>query len=124
MSLLNDSFEAFTVMDKTTVSDGYGSVTVKYVAGAEIQGSMPLKNYGEIITAQAKGSKATYNFIVRKNVSLDYHTVLCRKEDGKCFRLTSGADDYQTPKGAALDMRVYDAEEFDMGGKNGQTTGS
>jgi head-tail adaptor len=119
MSLLNDSMEAFTIQDKTTTSDGYGSVTTTYVDGAEIMGSMPLKGSMEIIAAQAKGSKATYNFIVRKSVDLDYHTVLKRKSDGKYFRLTSGTGDNQTPKGAGLNMRVYDAEEFDIGGMNG-----
>lgn len=119
MSLLTSSMEIFTIQDKTTTSDGYGSVTTTYVDGAEIMGAIPLKGSLEIIAAQAKGSKATYNFIVRKTIDLDYHTVLKRKEDGKYFRLTSGTDDNQTPKGAGLNMRVYDAEEFDIGGVNG-----
>lgn len=122
MSLLTDSFEAFTIQDKTTTSDGYGSVGITYKDGAEIMGSMPLKGSVEIIAAQARGSKANYNFIVRKNVDLDYHTVLKRNDDGKYFRLTSGTDDNQTPTGAGLNMRVYEAEEFDIGGTNGQTT--
>ena len=117
MSLLNDSMEAFTVMNKTIVSDGYGGTTTTYTEGIDIQGAMPFDNSTQVKIAQVMGAKSIYTLTVRKNVELDYHTVLKRKRDGKHFRLTSGTN--QTPASASLNMRQYSAEEFDIGGMNG-----
>lgn len=122
MSLLSESFEKFTVMNKTTISDGYGGTTTTYTEGVEIMGAMPFDNSMQVKIAQAMGAKSTYTLTVRKNVELDFHTVLKRDRDGQYFRLTSGTDDHQTPKTAGLNMRQYTAEEFVMGGTNGQTT--
>ena len=122
LSLLSESFEKFTVINKTVVSDGYGGTSTTYTDGVEIMGAMPFDNSVQVKIAQAMGSKSTYTLTVRKNVELDYHTILRRERDKKYFRLTTGADDHQTPKTAGLNMRQYDAEEFQMGGTNGQTT--
>lgn len=119
MSLLTDSMETFTVMNLTTVLDDYGGTDLVYTEGIDIQGAMPFDNSTQTKIAQAMGVKAIYTLTVRKNVVLDYHTVLKRKKDGKYFRLTSGTDDNQTPASAGLNMRQYSAEEFDIGGVNG-----
>lgn len=122
MSLLTDSMEEFIVMDKTTAPDGYGGTVITYVEGAPIMGAMPWENSSPAKIAQALSSKATYTLTVRKNVELDYHTILKRQRDGLYFRTTSGTKDHQTPQNAPLNMRQYSVEEFQMGGTNGQTT--
>ena len=119
MSLLTDSMEEFIVMDVTHTQDGYGSTTPTYVEGVTILGAMPFDNSTEMKIAQAMGAKSEYTLTVRKNVELDYHTVLKRKRDGQYFRLTSGTEDRQTPPSAGLNMRQYSVEEFKMGGTNG-----
>ena len=119
MSLLTESFEAFIVMNKTTVSDGYGGTTIAYTEGVEIKGAMPIDDSVQVKIAQAMGAKSLYTLTVRKNVELDFHTVLKRKRDNKYFRLTSGTEDKQTPTSAGLNMRQYSAEEFEIGGGNG-----
>lgn len=123
MSLLTDSFEPFIVIDKTTVPDGYGGTTTGYTEGVEIMGAMPWDNSTPVRIAQALGSKSTYTLTVKKNVELDYHTILKRKRDGLYFRLTSGTEDHQTPKSAALNMRQYSVEQFDLGVETGGTDG-
>lgn len=119
LSLLSASMESFTVMNKTTAPDGYGGYITIYTEGVEIQGAMPFDNSVQVKIAQAMGAKSTYTLTVKKNVELDYHTVLKRNRDGQCFRLTSGTDDHQTPASAGLNMRQYTAEQFEIGGKNG-----
>ena len=114
MSLLSEAFEKFIVMNKTTVPDGYGGTTTIYTDGVPIDGAMPYDNSTQVKIAQAMGVKNTYTLTVRKNVELDYHTVLKRVKDNVYFRLTSGADDNQTPKSAGLNMRQYSAEEFQI----------
>ena len=114
MSLLTEAFEDFIVMNQTIVPDGYGGTTTIYTEGTPIQGAMPFDNSTQTKIAQAMGVKNTYTLTVRKNVELDYHTVLKRAKDNIYFRLTTGADDNQTPKSAGLNMRQYDAEEFSI----------
>jgi hypothetical protein len=43
---------------------------------------------------------------------LQYHDVIRREKDGKILRITTDGKDKETPKGAGLDMRVVNAEEF------------
>jgi len=129
MSLLTSSMEPFIIINKLSVPDGYGSVKTVYTEGAEILGAMPYDDSTQVQIAQAMGVKSTYTITVRKSIELDLHTILKRKEDGKTFRITSGSKDHQTPKSAALDMRQYKAEEWDVGAEiqevqDGQTSGT
>ena len=45
---------------------------------------------------------------------LNYHDVFRRVRDGKIFRVTTDGDDKATPASAALDMRVVNAEEWEV----------
>lgn len=119
MSSLEESFEKFTVMDRATVSDGYGGTTQTYTKGVDIEGAMPLNMSSLTRIADAITGKAMYTLTVRKNVSLDIHTVLLRAKDGLYYRTTSGTDDKETPKSASLNMRQYTIESFKMEGSNG-----
>ena len=118
LSLLSESMEAFIVVNKITAPDGMGGSTTVYVEGMEIMGAMPFDNSVQVKIAQAMGAKSTYTLTVKKNVELDYHTILKRKRDGMYFRLTSGSNDHQTPASAGLNMRQYTAEQTELGGKN------
>ena len=114
MSLLDNAFENFTIVNKTVVDDGYGGVTTRWVDGATIKGAMVFDGSTQMKIAQSMGVTSAYTLTVRKSVLLDYHTVLRRESDKKIFRLTSDSDDKKTPEEAALDMRQYDAEEWEL----------
>ena len=114
MSLLDNAFENFTIVNKSVVDDGYGGVTTTWTDGATIKGAMVLDTSAEMRTAQAMGSKSAYTLTVRKSIELDYHTVLRRQSDSQIFRLTSNTDDKKTPPTATLDMRQYTAEEWTL----------
>ena len=112
MSLLTESFEAFAVMDKTTVSDGYGGFTATWSQGAVIQAAATCDTSIEARVAGVQGVTSLYNVITTKAVNLQYHDVIKRLSDDKIFRITSDGDDKKTPKSATLDMRVVTAEEW------------
>lgn len=114
MSLLENALEDFTVIDKSTVADGYGGVVNTWTDGAKIIGVMVFGNSGLAQVAQALGSTSSYVFTVKKNTLLDFHTVVRRESDKKIFRLTSNSDDLKTPEGAGLNMRQYYAEEWKL----------
>lgn len=112
MSLLDDATEACTIMDKTTAPDGYGGVTTVYQAGAHIQAAIVFDSSLQARTASVQGVKDLYTITTRKNVVLQYHDIIRRERDGKILRITTDGKDKETPKGAGLDMRVVNAEEF------------
>jgi hypothetical protein len=112
MSLLEEAYEPFVIMNKSVVDDGYGGTATVWTDGATIQGAMVLDTSTEMRIAQAQGVTAAYTLTVRKDIELDYHTVLKREKDNKIFRLLSDTDDKKTPKSAGLNMRQYTAEEF------------
>lgn len=114
MSLLENAYEDFTVINKSIVDDGYGGITVEWTDGAKIKGAIVFDNSTQMKVAQAMGVTSAYTLTVKKNVELDYHTVIRRESDGKYFRLTSNSDDKKTPNEAALNMRQYSAEEWTL----------
>lgn len=114
MSLLENAFEDFTVVNLIKVSDGYGGTTDTWVDGPTIKGAMVYDSSTQMKVAQAMGVTAAYTLTFKKNVVLDYHNVLRRESDKKIFRLTSNSDDKKTPEEAALNMRQYSAEEWKL----------
>lgn len=112
MSLLEEAYEDFTVINKAIVDDGYGGTTIVWTDGATIKGAMVYDNSTQMKVAQAMGVTASYTLTVKKSLELDYHTVLRRESDKKIFRLTTNSDDNKTPVTAGLDMRQYSCEEW------------
>lgn len=114
MSLLENAYENFTIINKLIVDDGYGGTTETWLDGPTIKGVMVFDSSAQMKIAQALGVTASYTFTVKKSVELDYHTVVRRESDSKIFRLTSNSDDKKTPNDAGLDMRQYSAEEWSL----------
>ena len=112
MSLLEEAYEDFTVINKTIVDDGYGGTTTVWSDGAKIKGAIVFDSSTQMKVAQAMGVTSTYTLTVKKSLELDYHTVIRRESDKKVFRLTSNSDDKKTPNSASLNMRQYSAEEW------------
>lgn len=114
MSLLDEAMDIFILLNKIRTSDGYGGTTTQWVDGAEITGAIVFNSSAEVQVAQSMGAMGAYTLTVRKNVELDYHDVLRRAKDSKIFRITTNSDDFKTPASATLDMRNYNAEEWEI----------
>ena len=112
MSLLENAYEDFDVMDPVSVDDGYGGTTQTWTEGITIKGAMTKNTSAQAQIAQAMKATGAYTLIVKKDTVLNFHNVLKRKSDGKVFRLVNDSDDRKTPTGAALNMRLYNCEEY------------
>ena len=122
MSLLSDAREACTMLDKTTVPDGYGGFTPVWKEGAGFDAAVVFNTSLEARRAQAEGVKSLYTVTTSRAVTLEYHDVFKRARDGKVFRVTSDGDDKYTPKSATLDMRQVTAEEWSLVDEQGSRT--
>lgn len=114
MSLLDEAFEPFKILDRVTSDDGYGGVVTEWVDGAGINGALVFNSSSQMKIAQALGSTSAYTLTVRKNVNLDYHMVLKRVSDNKVFRVTANSDENKTPNSAGLNMLQYSMEEWTL----------
>ena len=112
MSLLHEEMESCTMLDKTTVSDGYGGIIAVYNDGALFDAAAVLDNSMQARAAEQQGVTALYTITTKKAVNLQFHDVFRRESDKKIFRVTSDGDDKRTPKSASLDMRQVSAEEW------------
>lgn len=112
MSLLEEAFEKFNIMNKIRTDDGYGGTKTEWSVGALISGAMVYNSSNQALIAQSLGSTSLYTLTVRKDLEFDYHDVLKRVSDGKVFRITSNSDENRTPNSASLNMRQYTCEEW------------
>ena len=114
MSLLDAAFETCTIIDKVSRPDGQGGTINVWVDGAEIQAAIAFNSSMQARMAEKQGVTALYTVTTRKNVNLEYRTVFRRESDGKIFRITSDGQDNHTPASAALNMRNYNAEAYEL----------
>ena len=114
LSLLSESMEACTMLDRITANDGIGGYATRWTDGANFQASFVLDDSIEAMTAQAQGVTAVYTVTTSKAINLQYHDVFRRNSDGKIFRVKSDGDDKKTPSSARLNMRQVRAEEYTL----------
>lgn len=114
MSLLEEAYEPLQHINKIKVDDGYGGTKTDWQPGATFQGAVNLEESAAVKIAQALGVKEVYVVTVTKETQLDFHDVIMRVSDGKIFRITNDSDDKKTPASAALNMRQYEAEAWEL----------
>jgi len=114
MSLLDEAMDKCTMLDKTTVEDGYGGYITTYTDGAEFMAAITFDTSMQARTADKQGVTSMYTVTTSKALTLEYHDVFRRVRDGKVFRVTSDGDDKYTPASATLNMRQVTAEEWSV----------
>lgn len=116
MSLLDDAYEDFMILNKIRVDDGYGGSEIQWTEGQTIKGAIVFNNSMQGRTGQVMGVTSLYTLTTKRNIVLDYHDVIKRISDNKIFRVTSDGDDLYTPQSATLDMRQVSCEEWRLDG--------
>ena len=102
------------ILDKTTVSDGYGGFITEYVEGASFQAAITFDTSVQARRAEKEGVTSLYTVTTPRNVALEFYMIVRRTSDGKIFRVTSDGDDKMTPQSTILDMRQCTAEEWSL----------
>lgn len=121
MTLLWDSMESCTLIDKTTQNDVYGSVVTSYVRGATFTASVSFESSVQARVAMSQGVKNMYNVVYPKNIGIILMTgdIFERDEDGKTFRVSSDSIDSDAPSAASpiMQVRHCSAEEWSVPGE-------
>lgn len=112
MSLLTEAMSTCIFLNKQVVDDGYGGQVTQWTEGAQFKAAITFDTSIEARTAEKQGVTSLYTITTRKELTLEYHDVIKRLEDGKIFRITSDGDDKKTPESAGLNMRQVTAEDF------------
>lgn len=112
MSLLDKQMEKFVFIDKQRVPDGESGYITEWHEGAEFIANARFDTSMQARIGEAQGVTSMYTITTRKAVTLEYHDVVKRIQDGKIFRVTSDGDDVKTPDSAGLNMRQVTAEEW------------
>ena len=114
MSLLYAAFEPFTMMDRHSEMDSYGSIKTTWTEGAEFDAAATFDTSMQARIGGIQGVTSLYTITTSRALNLQYHDVVKRVSDGKIFRVTSDGDDKKTPPSTSLDMRQVTAEEWTL----------
>lgn len=114
MSLLLETMEECTLLNKVRVEDGYGGWKTTWVDGPTFNASFSFDTSMQARRASKEGVKDLYTITTQKSTTLSHDDVLRRKEDGLTYRITSNGKDKKTPDSAMLDMRVVTAEQWEL----------
>lgn len=117
MSLIDEYIEmtgGCVMLDKQTVSDGYGGLDTQYVEGAAFDAAITLDTSIQAKLAEQQGVTGIYTVTTSQAINLQYHDIFRRNSDNKIFRVTSDGDDKHTPNSSSLDMRQVSAEEYTL----------
>ena len=110
MSLLSDAMEPFVMMDKTSTSDGYGGISVKWKNGAEFEAAIDLPDSELAVIADKITERINCNVTTRRAVSLSMNDYIKRIRDGKFFHILQSGEDRGAPKMSGIDARPHKAE--------------
>ena len=114
MSLIEDAFESFVMVDKRTVPDGMGGYTKEWIDGIQFEAALDKDDDLNGRIAEKQGVTSVYTVTTRKDISLDYHDVIRRISDGLTYRITGNIKDSQTPETAGLQYAWVPAERWDL----------
>jgi len=98
-------------------SDGRGGYDGYWQDGAEIMIAYSFDSSTEARIAEKNGVHVRHNLVTDKSILLQYHDVVRRESDKQYFRITSKSNDMKTPVSSPLNIRQYDAEEWELSGE-------
>ena len=116
MSLLDEAYEPFVMMDQHSTRDSYGTIVRTWEEGAQISAAATYDTSMQARVAGVQGVTSLYTVTTPKNITLNYYDVIKRVSDGLVLRITTRGQDNKTPESAGLNMRVVTAEEYVLTG--------
>lgn len=114
MSLIDECMESAHIIDRTTTSDGYGSVKTTYAEGASIMAAFTYDTSAAARIAGQDGVSDTYHITTKMPTSLSYHDIVKRDSDGQIFRVATSGGDNHTPESSSLGISQVTAQRWEL----------
>lgn len=114
MSLIEEMFEPCVLIEKHRVPDGEGGFDVEWAEVAEFECAIGRNSSMQARIGESQGTTAVYTITTHRNVKLDYHDIVKRKNTGKILRVTSDAGDIVSPAFSDIDMAQVSAEKWEL----------
>lgn len=111
-NLFEDFMEDCTMIDKSSVPDGQGGFTYKWVDGAKFRAAITKNNTLDAKVAEKSGVTELYTITVYKGTPLQLYDIVRRDSDGTIYRVKSNIKDSETPKRASFQVGYVDAEKW------------
>lgn len=112
-SLIESMMKAFVILDTATVPDGFGGYDEVLKEGAPFDAAATMKSTTDAQIAYQQGMKRIYAVVTKQTVKLKQGMKIKRVHDGLMLRVTSNADDMQTPSMSDLAFAQVSAEVID-----------
>ena len=116
MNLVERRKTRCVLMEETRTADGRGGESIQLRDADVFDAAITEGGSSQIKPAEAADAREKVRVTTGRDVSLPYHAVFRRVTDGRVYRVTSNEPERETPAGAGLDMRRYDAEAYDLPG--------
>lgn len=113
-TIMKDYQVELVMLDRTTVTDGYGGIKTTWVEGAEFTAVMTQPQSGTAEIAQAITETKTYKIVTGTNLLLHKDDYFRRVSDGKDFVILKDNFDRLAPDDSTLQMRVTSAKEVEL----------
>lgn len=114
MSLIDYMMTDCVIMNKSKVSDGEGGFITEWTEGAEIKVAIVHNSSMQAMIAERQGVTSLYTLTTFKENLLEKFDVIKRLSDGAIFRVTSNAEDIQSPSVSTLNMAQVTAERWEL----------
>lgn len=114
MSLIESMMEDAVIMRPLGgASDGEGGQHVQYQPDKKIRAVFAMTNAVRVMSAEKAALENAFTITTSRDTPLQFHDIVRRKSDGRCFRITSNGNDRKTPAKSAIYpfAQVY-AEEW------------
>ena len=114
MSLLDEYTVKCRILTKTITEDPVGGYKTEWTPGTCFQAAWEYESAPEITVAEQEGVSRTYRIYVDKTLSLDFHDVFRRKDNGQIYRVTNPGTDRKTPSFSLLNKRLIEVEKWEL----------
>lgn len=113
MSLFSEALINCKIIEQEEIKDGYGGFKGNFKEVGDVECAIVLTSSIQTMRADSLQTEEKYTIITSREVFLKYNTII-KRNDGKCFRITSDGLDNKTPLSAHLNMRAYTAEDYSI----------
>lgn len=114
MSLITESMEKCTMVNRSVVLDRFGTYVNAWVDGVEFDAAITEESTLAARVAEKEGVTELYTVTVQKGFPLQFHDVFRRHSDGLTYRVTTNIKDNETPNRASFSIGQVRAERWDL----------